>query len=114
MSPTRQKRSNAFAELVPALALLTVSTLTMGWLEYRPVDPHAPLLVWFSPRLDADATFAAAAASGGRIVARGPLPFTIVMQSDDPGFSQRLHRAGAWLMLDASGRGGCLSLFSRT
>ena len=99
--------------LIPALLLLIVSTLAIGWLEYRPLDPKAPILVWFSPRYSTGATFSAVIRAGGRIVANGPVPFSMIVQSNRPGFFSRLHHEGAWLLLDATGRGGCLS-FSRS
>ena len=91
----------------PAALMLLGSFLAVGWLQYRPVRSDAPVLGVFSPFAGADAATRAAAAAGANIVAPSPVPFALIVQSDDPEFFVRMRRAGAWLLFDATGRGLC-------
>ena len=93
--------------LWPAALMLLGSLFVAGWLEYRPVRSDAPILGIFSPFAGANGAMQAAIASGANIVAPSPVSFALIVQSDDPEFFARLHRAGAWLLLDATGRGLC-------
>jgi hypothetical protein len=104
-SSTRDESFAAAAK--PACLLLAFSVLAAGWLQFRPLPGNGPLLGVFSPFQGAEAATAAALAAGARLVSASPLPFALVVQSDDPGFRERLSAAGAWLVLDATGRGLC-------
>lgn len=97
------------AYLVPS-ALLLVSILLIGWLDFRPT-PSRPVLVIFSPMTSNTEAFVAAASAGGRILGLGGLANSVVAQSDEPAFFTRLHQAGAWFIVDAFGRAGCGSNF---
>ena len=91
----------------PAILVLVFSVLGAAWLQFRPVRDEAPLLSIFSPLTSENAALAATIAAGGKIIAKSPLPFALIVQSDDPDFIARMRRAGAWLLLDATGRGLC-------
>ena len=56
---------------------------------------------------DANAAITAAASARVNIVAKSPVPFALIVQSDDPGAVARLRQQGAWMLLDARGRGLC-------
>jgi hypothetical protein len=100
------RASETASAYLPAIALLVASTLAIGWLNFRPADAREPTLAIFSPRTTFEQTLLATARAGGSIVARGPFPFSLVVQSKDPLFFKRLQNAGALLLLDAKG-GGC-------
>ena len=91
---------------LPATVLLLASTILVGWLNFRSVDAAAPTLAVFSPQTTFEHALAATLGAGGNVIAKGPLPFSIIVQSGDPSFFDRLRRAGAWLLLDPKG-GGC-------
>ena len=100
-------RKDGIGAYLPALAVLAFSALGTAWLDYRPTDPSHATLALFSPGLSHEDAFAAVARAGGNIVSGAPLPFALIVQSNDPNFFARLRKAGAWLLLDATGRGGC-------
>ena len=110
-SPPKQEKTGA--ALLPALGILAFSLLALGWLIYQPRDNAAPQLVFFSPFDGGEAALVSALGAGAKIIAKSPLPFALIVQSDDPAFDLRLKQAGAWLMLDASGRGLCGTLFTK-
>ncbi|GJD52242.1 hypothetical protein OPKNFCMD_5005 [Methylobacterium crusticola] len=77
-----------------------------------------PLLVPLSPRAGTVAvvgapwggsagTVAIIARAGGAILRPGGLGNVVVARSDLPDFVARLYAAGAWLVLDPAGAGGC-------
>lgn len=96
-----------FGAYIPALLLLALSTLGVAWLDFQPKGHGARTLVMFSPAMDGGEALRAVVQAGGSVVARAPLPFSLVARSDDPAFYARLRKAGAWLLLDATGKGGC-------
>jgi hypothetical protein len=57
---------------------------------------------WWSP-----ATRFSAAGSAGEIVDAGAFPFILIIQSDRPGLADRLRAAGALLLVNPFGAGGC-------
>jgi hypothetical protein len=87
--------------------MLALSVLGAGWLQLRPLRDDIPLLSIFSPMANENSILAATIAAGGKIIAKSPLPFALIVQSDDPDFVARMRDAGAWLVLDATGRGLC-------
>ncbi|MDE1900873.1 MAG: hypothetical protein KGI37_04405 [Alphaproteobacteria bacterium] len=99
-----------FRDLLPALCLLIGSTAILGWMEYRPQYTGSPVFAVFSPFLTADQTRRIAENIGANIVTESRFPFALIVQSDAPYFSRRLHEAGAWMVLDASGRGNCMAM----
>jgi hypothetical protein len=98
----------AGSALTPALALLMASTLGLGALQYGPAGDAAPVLAFFPFRSDAEAVRTAMSVPDARLVGRGRLPGSLVLQSMQPGLPARLRDAGAWLVLDGKGRAGCL------
>lgn len=77
----------------------------------------APVLLLLAPRDGTSVIVLAASAShAAEAVARadGAIladfgAFGIVARSEEPGFAARLYGAGAMLVLDSGGRGGCLA-----
>lgn len=55
----------------------------------------------------------AAASDVGAIVDGGAFPFVLIVQSQNPGLGERLRAAGALLLLNPLGFGGCLTSPSR-
>jgi hypothetical protein len=98
----------AASSFAPAALLLASSSLSIGWLHYRP-EPARPTLVVFAPGTTGDEAILKSAGAGANLVAVGRLPGSAIVQSDDPSLRARLIEAGAWLMLDATGRGDCAS-----
>jgi hypothetical protein len=49
----------------------------------------------------------AAAASAGDVRSTGVLPFVFIVQSQYPGLNERLHAAGALLLMSPLGQTGC-------
>ena len=52
---------------------------------------------------------ASAAASAGQIAGAGGAPFILILRGEPGELSQRLHAAGAWLLLDPDAAGQCNS-----
>jgi hypothetical protein len=82
----------------------------------------APLAVFLAPCDRATVIVLAASASdAAQAVARadGAIlsrfgAFGLIARSEQPGFSARLYSAGAMLVLDGGGRGGCLAQSARS
>jgi hypothetical protein len=70
-----------------------------------PKDGDAIVAV-FPPWWPASRTFNAAS-NAGAIVNDGAFPFVLIVQSPRPGLGARLRAAGALLLLDPLGLGGC-------
>jgi hypothetical protein len=94
------------ADWLPAVLLLIVTIVMAGWLTLRP-DADRPALAWFSPLLSADQAMRAASAAGARVIDRGRLPTSLVVQPDATDGLARLREAGAWLIVNAQAFGGC-------
>ncbi|WP_156115888.1 hypothetical protein [Bosea sp. UNC402CLCol] len=62
---------------------------------------------------DGRAAAAAIAHAGGTVLARFS-SFGFVARAESPGFAMRLYLAGALLVLDGAGRGGCLASTGRS
>lgn len=93
--PTAMVGAFAFFTLVLPLAALV------------PARSGGPVLVVGDPWAEGDAAITVIARSEGAIVRMSILPFIAVARSDDPDFHAQLHRAGAWMTLDASWALGC-------
>lgn len=107
-APVVRKKENGWVAWLPACALLLASTLALGWLIFSPTDQHErPIIVFFAPWHDRNETTNAVLSAGGSLVGGSVLPFGIIVQSNDPAFHDRLHKAGAWMILDAKGHGLC-------
>jgi hypothetical protein len=78
-------------------------------LGLRPsADADAPIAVIFPPWWSAERAFTAAASAGGAIVREGAWSNILVVKSTDAGFVERLHAAGAWLLLNPQALAACL------
>ena len=70
-------------------------------------SPNHPIAAIFPPWWTARQSFTAAAQAGAPIVRTGAFPNILVLAAGSPGLSQRLHAAGAWLLLDAKALAAC-------
>jgi hypothetical protein len=70
-------------------------------------SPNHPVAAIFPPWWTAEQSFTAAAQAGAPIVRTGAFANILVLTSGSPGLSQRLHAAGAWLLLDAEALAAC-------
>lgn len=99
-------RRSAFRTWLPALALLLASTVAVGWLELRPRDDRFVAAV-FPPWWGGARSIAAVAEADGAVMGQGGLGSIVLTRSDREGFAERLHRTGAWLLLEPSALIGC-------
>jgi hypothetical protein len=94
---------------LPAVLLLLVSFLGTAWLGLRPSSAVGePVAALFPPWWGAERVFAAAASAGGAIVREGAWSNILVLSSADGDFADRLHTAGAWLLLNPKALDACL------
>src|SRR5712671_200879 len=94
---------------LPAILLLVVSFLGTAWIGLRPSPAIGePVAAVFPPWWGAERAFAAASSSGGAIVREGAWPSILVLSSADEDFADRLHAAGAWLLLNPKALDACL------
>jgi hypothetical protein len=87
-----------------AIALLT---LCVSFINFPRANATAKTLGVVYPPWWSVAHIWQAAASTGDIVNIGGAPFVLYLHSDAPGLTARAHRAGAFLVFDARGFGGC-------
>ena len=81
------------------VAVLTLSTVSVGALAAAPGRPDAMAAVyppWWSP-----ARAAASAAAAGDLQAVGGAATILVVRSDRPGLGRRLRESGALLLIDS-------------
>jgi hypothetical protein len=97
--------SRSPAAWLPALGLLAASFAGLCWLELRPVDESFVAAV-FPPWWGEARSIAAVAAADGAILGWGQPRSIVITRSDRPGFAERLHAAGA-LLLIAPSLAGC-------
>ncbi|KQP55090.1 hypothetical protein [Methylobacterium sp. Leaf108] len=76
-------------------------------LAVSPARPGAAVLVLVAPWAGPDRAIGLIAAAEGEIVRGTAMSWLAVARSDRPDFAARLRRAGAWMIFDASGVGGC-------
>ena len=94
---------------LPAVLLLLVSFLGTAWIGLRPSSGIGePVAALFPPWWGAERVFAAAASAGGAIVREGAWPSILVLTAADGDFADRLHAAGAWLLLNPKALDACL------
>lgn len=101
-------RGSGLLASLPAFLLLAFSLLGALVVGLTPRAGQAQLAVIGAPWMGLDRMAELVAAADGRIVEAGGLSNVIVAQSDDPGFTAALYRAGAWLVLDPVVLRGCL------
>ena len=104
-------RRSAFVELLPAMLLAVVVGAALGYLRLAPA-PGEPVAAVFRPGLSTTAAVAMLA-GGWRLVgvaAARPLAVLLLWQPAGGGDAAP---AGAWLLLRASGAGGCVATSSK-
>ncbi|HET6308583.1 MAG TPA: hypothetical protein VFG12_15440 [Rhodopila sp.] len=86
---------------------MTVGLASGGLLAALLGGPSSgPVAAIFPPWWSA-ARAVSAAASGGAVLGMGAAHFVVLVAPDDQFGRERLWRAGAWLLLDPGGVGGC-------
>lgn len=97
---------------MPAILLAVVSSVAMLAVVLTP-DPTADAVAVITPPwFDSARTMALVVSAGGSIVDVGGTPNIIVAHSNDRGFVKSLYRAGAWLVVNPLGAGGCAGAVS--
>ena len=91
-----------------AFVLMAASSFVLGGLEAQPKDGGDVAAV-FPPWISGTGAFERVAEAGGAVIRAGVVDTILVAHSDDSDFARRLHRAGAWLVLDPVAFGGCLA-----
>lgn len=94
------------AAWLPALGLLAVSFAGLCWLELRPADDNLVAAI-FPPWWSEARSIAAVASADGAILGWGRFRTIVITRSDQPGFAERLHDAGALLLVEPSELTGC-------
>lgn len=94
---------------LPAVALLLTSAAATAWLDAKPRTADRPIAAIYPPWWSLGEAFQAARQADAYVIRTGAWSTIVVVQSANPGFSQRLYDAGAILLLDAQAIGGCLS-----
>jgi hypothetical protein len=92
----------------PALLLFTLSFFGMAGLSFRPTSADASIAAVFPPWWTSERAFAAAASAGDAVVREGAWSNILVIRPSDDRFAERLHAAGAWLLLNAKALDACL------
>lgn len=99
-----------------------MAALQAGRIVLPLIAALAPLALVLAPRdnasvivfaTDGRVAAAAIAHAGGTVLARFN-SFGFVARAESPGFATRLYLAGALLVLDGAGRGGCMTSIGRS
>jgi hypothetical protein len=109
MEPERQLRRSRWPQWLCPIALLLVSWV---WVVALVVQVHPGddvVAVVFPPWWGADRTLAAVASARSAIVRTGGLSSIFIVQPAEPDGLERLHKAGAWLTVDAKAVGACFA-----
>jgi hypothetical protein len=96
----------SLAAWLPALGLLAASFAGLCWLELQPVDENFVAAV-FPPWWSEARSIAAVTAADGAILGWGRPRSIVITRSNHPGFAERLHDAGAVLLIEPSYLSGC-------
>ena len=91
--------------MLPVL-LLAVTLCCAGWLDLAP-RPGQPVLAVFPPWWSRAEALEAMIVADGDLVSPGRWPDVLIAASSTAGLGKRLHRQGAWLLLDPRGLAGC-------
>jgi hypothetical protein len=97
---------------MPAILLSVASTVAMLAIVLTPDPSTSSFAVITPPWFDSARTMGLIESAGGSIVDMGGMPNIIVAHSNDPGFVKSLYRAGAWLVVNPLGAGGCAGAIS--
>ena len=92
---------------LPCSALAATSALAAAVLSLAP-PVSGPVAALFPPWWTATRSLVAASGAGTP-VRFGAAGFVVVLMPDTQDAAARLHRAGAWLVLDPKALGGCVS-----
>ncbi len=92
--------------VLPAAALLLVSTAAAVWISVTPASFDRPVTVVFPAGFDRQASLAAAAQSGAAIVGEGKPENWMIVQAADATQIDALYHAGAVAVMKA-GDAGC-------
>lgn len=103
--------SLARASAIILCLVICVAGVAVSISAGAPNDDSAVVAI-FPPWWPASRAFAAAS-DVGAIVDGGAFPFVLVVQSQRPGLGDRLRAAGALLLLNPLGFGGCVASPSR-
>ncbi len=101
------QKPNIIANAVVLPAMLGMGSLIAALSLTLQPPASGPVAALFPPWWDAARTMQAAS-SAGSIARFGALPFVVVIVRDGSASNGRLRDAGAWLILDPRGLGGCL------
>jgi hypothetical protein len=91
------RQFNPLFLLLPCAFALAALAPLLGMLAHPPV-PGSPMLVVAPPWLNPSMLILSA---GGQVIGPRSAAIASLGQSDDPGFSERLFRLGAWAVRDA-------------
>ncbi len=91
--------------MLPGL-LLAATLCCTAWLDLAP-RPGQPVLAVFPPWWSRAEALQAMIAADGDLVSPGRWPDMLTAASSRAGLGKRLHRQGAWLLLDPRGLAGC-------
>lgn len=90
-------------------ALLLASVIVMPLLLSPVPAPGQAMAVVYPPWWSLTHAAQAVAEAGGALLRPGRWGWIVVAQAGDPGFTRRLKRGGAWLLLDPRVAAGCLA-----
>jgi len=96
--------------VIPALLLLVLSLGILGYMHVRPVNDKAPMLAVFPMDMDTVEAGLLVSRTGGKIIRAGAMSSSIIVQSNQEDYAQKLKSAGAWLLLDGSDTSTCRKL----
>lgn len=109
-----RSRLGRVLEAAALAAFALASFLLVARIGLAPRDPAQGVGVVFAPWTDADAAFIRAVEAGGRFVRFGALPFIVVVMPETPDYAERVHAAGALLLVDPQILAACLLSSSPT
>jgi hypothetical protein len=96
--------------LLPAAALAVLSLFALVVHVATPGSDARFVVAMVEPGGGISAAAALADRSDARLVAEAPVPGLWLLASERQGLADRLHDAGAWVVLDPLGLRGCFSL----
>lgn len=99
--------SKSLTMLLPAIGLTLATSVAGAATAVQPRDDR-PVAVVMAPWADFGHAATVIAEAGGRIKAAGGVEWIVVTDRGGADFVDALHRAGAWLVIDAEAARGCL------
>jgi len=92
---------------LPATLFLLFTSLSVGWLQFRPIQGSDPTIIVFPTSMGRTQMVDLVQRAGGTNLTDAGLPYSIMAQSTDPDFYHNLRKAGALVLLDGTARGAC-------